>query len=125
MSTYAQLAHDNRNKAIADMRAKLDEVAEEGRDLTPEEVEFVERAEADAEKYGKEAERANRADELAAKAAEFRGTPEPAITPEQKAELIRDGYELARHMSWEAVAERYFLPAIDRVLRRKGTFQRA
>ncbi len=78
--SYAQLAHDSRNKAVADMRSILDRAAEESRDLTPEEVEMVERAEADAVKYGKESERALRADELAKEAAEFRGLPDPVKT---------------------------------------------
>lgn len=72
MSTYAQMAHDKRNKAIADMRSILDAAASEERDLTTEEQEQIERADADAEKYGAEAQRALRADELAKEAAEFR-----------------------------------------------------
>lgn len=40
-------------------------------------------------------------------------------TPEQRAALIHSGYELARHMSWEAVAEQYFLPAIERACGRQ------
>ena len=34
MSSYAQVAHDKRNQALADMRAILDRAAEEKRDIT-------------------------------------------------------------------------------------------
>ena len=44
-------------------------------------------------------------------------------SPEQRAELIRSGYELARHMSWDAVAEQYFLPAIERACRKPSASQ--
>lgn len=87
MSTYAQMAHENRNKAIADMRSILDGAADEKRDLTPEEQEQVERAEADVQRYAAEAERANRADQLAKDAAEFRGIEtrvEAATKPEEQ-----------------------------------------
>jgi glycosyltransferase involved in cell wall biosynthesis len=46
-----------------------------------------------------------------------------AQTPEQQAALIRSGYELARYMTWEAVAEQYFLPAIDRACRHQRAAQ--
>lgn len=102
MSSYAQLAHDKRNKAIADMRSILDTAASEERDLTPEEQEQIERADADAEKYGKESERALRADELAKQAAEFRGTPEriegpaPQEQPLTERDLIMRGFQAVR-----------------------------
>lgn len=76
--SYAQLAHDKRNKAIADMRTILDTAADEARDLTPEEVEQIERAEADVDRYAKESERALRADQYAKEAAEYRGPVEAA-----------------------------------------------
>lgn len=102
MSTYAELVHDKRNKAITDMRAILDRAAEETRDLTPEEVEQVERADADAEKYGKEADRAVRVDELAKQAAEFRGDtfrvegPKSKEEPPAEVDLFRKGFEAVR-----------------------------
>jgi len=108
--SYAQLAHDKRNQAIADMRAILDRAADEGRDLEPEEVEAVERAEADADRYAKEADRANRADKLAALAAEFRGVVdrvEASVTPEdhkmEEIDLIRRGFESVRNGSGFAI----------------------
>jgi HK97 family phage major capsid protein len=73
LSSYAQMAHDKRNQAIADLRAILDRAADEKRDISPEEQEQIERAEADVQKYAAEADRANRADQFAKEAAEFRG----------------------------------------------------
>lgn len=37
------------------------------------------------------------------------------------AKLIRSGYELAQRMSWDAVAERFIFPAIDRACARRRT----
>ncbi len=102
LSSYAQMAHDKRNKAIADMRSILDAAASEERDLTPEEQEQIERADTDAEKYGAEAQRAIRADELAKVAAEFRGGENrvegPAPREEQASELdlIMRGFQAVR-----------------------------
>lgn len=104
MSTYAQMALDKRNKAIADMRAILDKAAEEQRDLTPEEIEQTERADAEADRYSAELKRAARADELAAMSAELRGQtgtivegptrPEPETISER--DLFRKGWAAAR-----------------------------
>jgi HK97 family phage major capsid protein len=80
LSSYAQMAHDKRNKAITDMRSILDRATEEGRDLTPEELEQIDRAEADVQKYATQAEKALRADDFAAQALEFRGIPERVET---------------------------------------------
>ena len=91
--SYADIAHDKRNKAVADMRAILDTASDEKRDLTPEEVEQVERAEADAQRYATEAERANRADQLAAQAAEYRGAAPVVTTPEK---TLTENEQLAR-----------------------------
>ncbi len=78
MSTsYAQAAHDRRNGAISGMRAILDTAKAANRDLTPSEQERIAALDADAERYGKEADRAIRADELAKQAAEMRGDPTP------------------------------------------------
>jgi hypothetical protein len=33
--------------------------------------------------------------------------------------LLRSGYELARHMSWEAVVEKYFLKSLNKALRKQ------
>lgn len=103
MSSYAQMAHDKRNKAIADMRSILDTAASEERDLTPEEQEQSDRAEADVTKYGAEAQRAVRADELARQAAEFRGIESriegPSPREEQAAtelDLIMRGFQAVR-----------------------------
>ncbi len=41
-------------------------------------------------------------------------------TREEKAECIRRGYELARRMSWDAVAREYFLPAMFEITRGRG-----
>jgi hypothetical protein len=38
-------------------------------------------------------------------------------TPQQFAEFIDRGYELATHMSWDAVAENYIVPGIERACR--------
>jgi hypothetical protein len=38
-------------------------------------------------------------------------------TPQQFAEFINRGYELATHMSWDAVAENYIVPGIERACR--------
>jgi hypothetical protein len=38
-------------------------------------------------------------------------------TPQQFGELIERGYELATHMSWDAVAENYIVPGIERACR--------
>lgn len=92
MSTYAAMAHDKRNKAITDMRAILDGAAVEKRDLSPEELEQVERAEADAQRWADEAARASRADALAAQASEFRvavATPEQPRGFDEASELTR------------------------------------
>ena len=98
------MVHDKRNQAISDMRAILDLAADEKRDLNPEEIEKVERADADADKYGKESDRAIRADELAAQAAEYRGITsrvESAPVAEQEApvtemDLIHRGFAAVR-----------------------------
>lgn len=74
MSTYAQMAHDKRNKAIADMNAILDRAADEGRDLTPEDQESIEKAEADIKNWSDKRDQALRAEEYAKDAAEFRGS---------------------------------------------------
>lgn len=34
-------------------------------------------------------------------------------------QLLRSGYELARHMSWEAVVEKYFLKSLNKALRKQ------
>lgn len=97
----AQWAHDKRNKAITDMRDILDRATVEDRDLTPEEQEQIERADADAERYGAEADKAIRTEDLARQAAEFRA-PSAAIEPpasrERMAEVdhIRRGFEAVR-----------------------------
>jgi HK97 family phage major capsid protein len=70
---------DKKAKAIADMRALHDSALEEERELTAEERESVERSEADIERYDTDMKQAQRADELAAEAAEYRA-PEPAVT---------------------------------------------
>ena len=100
---YAEMAHDKRNKAIHDMREILDRAAEEERDLSPEEVEMVERAEADADKYGQEAERARNADKLAKEAAEFRGIPEPVVAEAKPAEFDENA---ALTRAWHAAMNR-------------------
>jgi len=44
-------------------------------------------------------------------------------TPAKKNDLLRSGYELARRMSWEVVAQDYFLPAIERACRKQRVYQ--
>ena len=40
-------------------------------------------------------------------------------TSESRAEALRRGYELANKMSWDAVVENYFLPGLERALKRE------
>jgi HK97 family phage major capsid protein len=116
--SYAQMAQDNRNKAITDMRAILDRAVEEGRDLTPEEIEQTERADADAERWGKEVDRAVRADKLAAEAAEFRGITSRVEGPETTdkpavIDLIKRGFQAVRDgggFSFDAEQLRHIQP---------------
>ena len=94
--SYAQLMLDKKNKAVADMRALHETAMKEDRELTAEERESVERAEADIERYQKDYDQAVRANEYAKEAAEFRGLPsaEPTVTtPETK---FDENKELAR-----------------------------
>jgi len=44
-------------------------------------------------------------------------------TAAEKARMIRQGYDLAKHMSWEVVARDYFLPGIERAIRRQRVHQ--
>lgn len=103
MSTYAQMAHDKRNKAIADMRAILDRAVEEGRDITPEEQESIDRAEADVQRWAKESEQAVRAEQYAKEAAEFRGSErvEKAVVETEKVPTESDHFI----RGWESVKQ--------------------
>jgi glycosyltransferase involved in cell wall biosynthesis len=44
-------------------------------------------------------------------------------TVEDKARLIESGYELAQHMTWEVIARKFFLPAIDRACRKQRVYE--
>ncbi len=44
-------------------------------------------------------------------------------TASGKAKMIRRGFDLAKHMSWEVVARDYFLPGIERALRKERVHQ--
>lgn len=44
-------------------------------------------------------------------------------TIQDKAKLIESGYALAQHMTWEVLARKYFLPAIDRACRKQRVYE--
>ena len=87
LSEMAAFAHDKRNQAIADMRAILNRAADEKRDLTPEEQEQMDRADADVQLWQERTAQALKTEQYAKDAAEFRGIEnriETAVVPEQK-----------------------------------------
>lgn len=98
MSNYAQHAHDQRNSAIKSMQALLDTVASEGRAMTAEETEQVDRMEADAARWAAESQRALRAAELARVADEFRGEFAPRIEAAREARRDPTDGEMIRQM---------------------------
>lgn len=98
MSTYAQHAHDQRNKAIVALQGLLDTVAAEGRSLSAEETEQVERMEAEAARWATESQRAIRAAELARAADEFRGEMAPRVDAAREARRDATDGELLRAM---------------------------
>lgn len=44
-------------------------------------------------------------------------------SPEDKAKLIRGGYELAEHMTWDVIARNYFLPAVEKACHKQRVFE--
>ena len=89
---YAQLAHDKRNEAIGSLQKYLDEIAGEGRQMTSEERERVERMEHDAAYWGEESQRALRASALTKTTDEIRGDIAPRIeTARQERRDATDG----------------------------------
>lgn len=79
MSNYAQMAHDKRNEAIGSLQHYLDQIAVEGRAMTAEERERVEKMEHDAQYWSEESQRALRAGALSKAADELRGDLAPRI----------------------------------------------
>lgn len=77
--SYAQMAHDKRNDAIGSLQKFLDDVAAEGRAMTAEETERVEKMEQDAAYWAGETDRAQRAMSLGKAADALRGDLAPRI----------------------------------------------
>jgi HK97 family phage major capsid protein len=76
---YAQLAHERRNEAIGSLQQYLDQLAVEGRQMTAEERERVEKMEQDAQYWSDESQRALRAQSLTKAADALRGELAPRV----------------------------------------------
>jgi len=40
-------------------------------------------------------------------------------TPDEQAQMVESGYELARQMGWSQVASNYVVPAMERAIRKR------
>lgn len=79
MSTFAQMAHDNRNAAIKAVQDLYASAADEGRDLSAEEQEQADRMEADIQDWAAKRDKALRAENYAVEGALARGETEERI----------------------------------------------